>query len=145
MTAPAERKPPRSDELVRDFYRATIEHGGLVVQICADCGQTSHPPRTYCPRCFSPEHRFKPVSGRGSAYSFTVSHYSVEPYWKERLPFTTVVVELEEGPRVVAAGRGWASGVSLGAPVQVVVEPLSEDFTFLWAEPMVETMDAVDD
>lgn len=145
MTAPAERKPPRSDELVQDFYRAAIEHGGLVVQTCASCGQTSHPPRTYCPRCFSVEHRFDPVSGRGTAYSFTVSHYSVEPYWKERLPFTTVVVELEEGPRVVAAGRGWASGVPLGAPVQVVIEPLGEDFAFLWAEPAGDARDVGDE
>ena len=135
MTAPAERKPPRPDELAQEFYAAALAQGGLCLQTCSSCGQRSHPPRTYCPQCFSAEQTFEPVSGRGTVYSFTVSHYSVEPFWKERLPYTTVVVELAEGPRVVAAGRGWEGPLELGAPVSVVVEPLSEDFAFLWAEP----------
>lgn len=135
MTAPAERKPPRPDELAQEFYRAALAAGGLCVQTCSSCGQTSHPPRMYCPRCSSGEWSFQPASGRGTVYSFTVSHYSVEPYWKERLPYTTIVVELEEGPRVVAAGQGWDEGVQLGAAVDVSVEALSEDFAFLWATP----------
>lgn len=135
MTAPAERKAPRPDELAQQFYAATLSNAGLCLQTCASCRLQTHPPRLYCPRCFSGEWAFESVSGHGTVYSFTVSHYSVEPYWKERLPFATVVVELDEGPRVVAAGRGWTDGITVGSAVRVIVEQLSEDFAFLWAEP----------
>lgn len=128
---------PRPDELNLEFYRAIVAENAVCVQHCANCGDFHHPPRMYCPRCFSGEFTFDRVSGRGTVYSFTVSHYSAEPAWQEELPYVTVVVELDEGPRLVAAGRFPDDRSRLAIGTRVIVEPeqRTEDFAFLVARP----------
>jgi uncharacterized OB-fold protein len=69
-------------------------------------------------------------------HSYTVTHLSFDPAWSAEAPFATLVVELDEGPRVVAAARGMAPDeVAIGRRVRVTVEPRGEEFAFLWDEP----------
>ena len=127
---------PKPDELDLDFYQAIVKQGALCLQRCSECGTHTHPPRYYCPACSSGQFTFAPVCGRGTVYSYTVSHMSVEPAWQPHLPFVTLVVELDEGPRIVATARGLAApDVRLGMPVRVVTEAKSDDFAIFWAEP----------
>ena len=127
---------PKPDELDLDFYHAIVKQGSLCVQRCSACGAHTHPPRYYCPACSSGRFTFAPVSGRGTVYSYTVSHMSVEPAWQAHLPFVTLVVELDEGPRIVASARGLRpEDVRLGMPVHVITEAKSADFAIFWAEP----------
>lgn len=127
---------PRPDELDLELYQHIVRSGQPYVQRCTRCHTPSHPPRRYCPSCFSPDYEFVPVSGGGTVYSFTVSHYSVEPAWQDELPYVTVVVELDEGPRLVGAGRGFEIGnIQIGSRVRVVPESKTDDFAFLWVEP----------
>ena len=127
---------PRPDELDVEFYRATVAAGRLCIQRCAACGSWTHPARYYCPECSSPDFAFPPVSGRAKVYSWTVSHFSVEPSWKAHLPYVTIVAELEEGPRIVASARGIApNDIALGMPIRIVSETKSPDFAVFWAEP----------
>ena len=127
---------PKPDELDHDFYQAVVKAGAMCLQRCTDCGGFTHPPRYYCPACSSGAFTFAPVSGRGKVYSWTVSHMSVEPAWQPHLPFLTLVVELDEGPRIVASARNLAvPDVRLGMPVRVVTERKSDDFAIFWAEP----------
>jgi uncharacterized OB-fold protein len=127
---------PKPDELDLDFYQAVAKAGALCLQRCSECGSFTHPPRYYCPKCSSGAFSFAPVSGRGTVYSYTVSHMSVEPAWQPHLPFVTLVVELEEGPRIVASARNLAvQEVRLGMPVRLTTERKSDDFAIFWAEP----------
>jgi uncharacterized OB-fold protein len=127
---------PRPDELDLELYRSIVAGGRLHTQRCRECGTYSHPPRYHCPSCFARAYEFAPVSGRGKVYSYTVSHFSVEPAWRDKLPYLTVVVELDEGVRVVGAARGLdPDDVAFDTPVRVVAEPHGEDFAFLWVEP----------
>jgi uncharacterized OB-fold protein len=131
----ADKQIPRPTELDLEFFRASA-HGRLHVQQCDACSDHHHPPRLYCPRCFSRDQHFQEASGEGVVYGYTVSHYSAEPAWKDQIPWVTVVVELAEGPRVVGTARGMAADeVSLGRPVRVEVERITDDFTYLWVEP----------
>lgn len=124
----------RPDDLDLAFYRRLASTAQLHVQRCVDCGAFAHPPRYLCPACGGREQEFVPVSGRGTVHSYTVSHTSAEPWWRERAPYVTLVVELEEGVRVVAAGRDLSpERVAIGLPVTVDVEPEGEEFAFLWA------------
>jgi uncharacterized OB-fold protein len=62
---------------------------------------------------------------------------SVEPAWQPHVPYLTLVVELQEGPRVVATARKLSPDtVRLGQPVRVVTEPKGNDFAIFWAEPL---------
>jgi uncharacterized OB-fold protein len=126
---------PQPDELDLEFYKATVQAGALCIQHCSACGTWTHPARYYCPSCASDALAFETVSGRAHIYSYTVSHFTLEPAWKPLLPYVTIVAELEEGPRIVAAARGIApDAVKIGDPVRIVTENKTDAFAFFWAE-----------
>jgi uncharacterized OB-fold protein len=127
---------PTPEGLNVDFHRRAVETGRLHVQRCAASGVLRHPPRWYCAACASPDWELVPSSERGTVHSYTVTHLTFDPAWAAEAPFATLVVELDEGPRVVAAARGMAPDeVSIGRRVRVTVEPRGEEFAFRWAEP----------
>lgn len=126
---------PEPEGLALEFHHASIAGKALHLQRCDACGTFRHPPRRYCPSCFSDDYTFTETGGRGILYSFVVSHRTFDPGWVEQVPFVTAAVQMDEGPRVVCALRGGpGEGVKLGVPVHVTVEPKGDDFAFLWAE-----------
>lgn len=126
---------PKPEGLHLELHRRAVATGVLHLQRCSGCGAFRHPPRYYCPRCFSPSWEAVPSAGRGTVYSFTVTHRSFDPAWVDETPHATIAVELAEGPRVIGALRGAEpSAVRLGQPVMVTVEARGDDFAFLWVE-----------
>ena len=123
------------DDLDLAFFQATAEAGQLSLQHCQDCGQWTHPARYYCPNCSSENYRFEPVSGKAEIHSFTVSHFSVEPAWKDRVPYVSIVAETAEGPRLVARTDIKPEDVAIGQPITVRAEVMDSEFSFVWAEP----------
>jgi uncharacterized OB-fold protein len=136
----ADKQIPRPAELDLEFFQAAAASGTLHAQRCAQCSDFHHPPRLYCPNCFSGDYTFQPVSGRGTVYSHTLSHYTTEKAWKEAVPYATIVVELEEGPRLVGSARDIDPGeIEIGLPVRVVTETVTDDFAYIWVEKDEET------
>ena len=134
--ATARKYIPKPEELNLEFHRKAVETGTLHLQACADCGEHRHPPRYYCPRCFSARWEFVPVTGRGEVYSYVTTQQTHDPGWAKEVPFSAVVVELEEGPRVIGTLRGMESSkLEIGQSVVVRVEPKGDDFAFIWVEP----------
>lgn len=126
---------PKPDGINLRFFEACAG-GTLHVQRCDSCGRFRHPPRYWCPDCGSAAWSFAPVSGAGTAYSWVTTHFTVDRGWVADVPYTNVVVELEEGPRIVAALRGMdAADLRLGLPMLIVGEAKGDDFVFFWAEP----------
>ncbi len=76
--------------------------GELWVQSCADCGTMRHPPRPMCADCQSMAVDWVALSGAGHVYSYIVSYQAIHPALVGKLPFATVLVELDEGPRLVS-------------------------------------------
>jgi hypothetical protein len=75
------------------------------------------------------------VSGAGTVYSHTLSHYTTEPAWKDDVPYATVVVELDEGPRIVGAARHPdPAAIRIGQRVRVVPERRTDEFSFVTVE-----------
>jgi uncharacterized OB-fold protein len=74
-----------------------------------------------CPDCQSFDFEWALASGRGTVYSYTVVHHQTHPAFP--VPYTIALVEMEEGPRVVAQMRAEEGEVSIGAPVRVEWEP----------------------
>ena len=135
--------PPRPPKMVpdpdgrnADFYRLAAT-GRLHLQQCTRCQHYYHPPRYLCRECGSSELAFVPVSGRGCVFSWTVTHRPVAPGWASEIPYATVVVATEEGPRLVGALRGLdPADLSLDLPVQAEIEPVSETFARIWFRPL---------
>lgn len=103
----AEALPPRPvpDADTRPFWDAVAEHR-LVVPRCRDCEQWIWQPRPVCHRCQATEPVWTEVSGAGRVVSWTVLHPPVLPVWADRLPFVILLVELDEGVRMVGQLAG---------------------------------------
>jgi hypothetical protein len=124
------RKPlPRVDEESRGFWEALARHE-LYFQRCRDCGTKRFPPRALCPSCLSDATEWVRASGRGTVYTFTVTHQNHAPGFREELPYVLAVVELEEGPRLMTNVVGCApDAVRIGMPVVVAFEDVTTEFT----------------
>jgi uncharacterized protein len=91
-----ELPPPPRDVA---FFWEGVERDELRIQRCGGCGRLRHPPRPMCPHCRSLEWDHVISSGRGEVYSFVVHHRPEVPGREH--PFAVVIVELEEGTRIV--------------------------------------------
>lgn len=81
------------------FFWEGIDQEELRIQRCSGCGRLRHPPRPMCPFCRSIESDHIVASGRGEVYSFVVHHRPEVP--DREHPFAVVLVQLEEGTRIV--------------------------------------------
>ena len=116
-----------------EFY-AFLGRGELRLQRCAVCGAWRHPPRHRCAACGALDATWERASGGGRVFTWTVTHRPVDPAFET--PYAVVVVELDEGPRLVGNVRGIAlSDLALDLPVVVEIEPVSEAVGLLWFSP----------
>jgi uncharacterized OB-fold protein len=70
------------------------------------------------------------VSGRGAVFSFAVMHQAVHPGFAAEVPYPIVVVELEEGVRLLSNLVDCPlAEVRIGLPVEVVFEDVTAEVT----------------
>ena len=126
----AYKKPlPRIDEETRGFWEALARHE-LYFQRCRDCGTKRLYPRALCPSCLSSRPEWVRASGRGTVYSFSVTHQNQAPGFREELPYVLAIVELEEGVRLMTNVVGCApDAVRVGMAVEVVFEDVTPEIT----------------
>jgi uncharacterized OB-fold protein len=130
------KKPlPRIDEESRGFWEALARHE-LYVQRCRKCGLLRYYPRALCPACLSDATEWVRASGRGTIYSFTVTHQNQAPGFREELPYVLALVELAEGVRVMTNIVGCAPDqVRIGLAVEVVFEDVTPEITLAKWKP----------
>ncbi len=101
------------------YFWDGVDVGELRVQQCGGCQVLRHPPQPLCDRCGSTDQGFVVAAGRGTVYSHVTHHYPPLP--GVTMPHTVLLVELEEGVRLVselAPGHS-PDTVTVGLPVQV--------------------------
>ncbi|MGO9343811.1 MAG: bifunctional MaoC family dehydratase N-terminal/OB-fold nucleic acid binding domain-containing protein [Acidimicrobiales bacterium] len=100
------------------FFFEGAARGELLIQRCESCGTLRHPPRPGCPKCRSLDWGTVASSGRGAVFSFVVVHYPQVGAFDYPLP--VVLVELEEGTRVISNIEGVEpADIRIGMPVEV--------------------------
>jgi uncharacterized OB-fold protein len=113
-----ERPMPAPNPLTAGFWEAARRHE-LVLQRC-ECGHYRHYPQLLCPVCRSANWTWARVSGRGTVYTFTVTHRPFHPAWADKVPYAVATVELEEGVRMVSdLPPEDTEAVRIGASVEV--------------------------
>jgi uncharacterized OB-fold protein len=124
------KKPlPRIDEESRGYWEALARHE-LYLQRCAACRTLRFPPRTVCPSCLSSEIEWVRASGRGTVYSFTVTHQNQAPGFRESLPYVLAIVELDEGVRMMTNLVGCTpDAVRVGMPVVIEFADVTDEIT----------------
>jgi uncharacterized OB-fold protein len=121
--AEPEEPEPRAAPVVgldNRYFWDGIEAGELRIQRCQSCqgcGVLRHPPQPICERCGSADQGYVVASGRGHVYSFVVHH--APQLAGVATPHTVLLVELEEGVRLVSelAEDVDPSEVRIGLPV----------------------------
>jgi uncharacterized OB-fold protein len=81
------------------FFWDGIEERRLLVQQCRQCARLRHPPGPMCGECQSMDADVVEVSGRGRVRSWILSRHPNAP---DEEPRVVVLVELDEGPRMVS-------------------------------------------
>jgi len=95
----------------------------LVIRRCNACGQLHFMPRHLCPSCWSDNLEWIDASGSGRVHSFSVIRRASDPAFASRVPYVIALVELDEGPRMMANILGEdALSVAVGDAVQVAFE-----------------------
>ena len=120
---------PRGEEFNGEFYRFCRQHE-LRFQRCQACGTWRHMPRESCQACGSFDWTWEPVAGTGEVFSWTVIHRALHPGFSEDLPYAAVVVELQEGVRIVSHVLDLpVDQLRVGLPVRVVFDDVTPEVT----------------
>jgi uncharacterized OB-fold protein len=108
------------------FFWAALRERKLLIQHCTGCGALRHPPRPMCPKCNSLDWDAVESSGRGTVYSYVMPLHPPFPFME--YPYVVVLVELEEGTRLVSNLRDVApEDICVGMPVEVFFETFDDD------------------
>jgi uncharacterized protein len=95
------------------FWEAANE-GRFLIKSCGDCGKPHWYPRAVCPHCFSANTTWRPASGRGTIYSYSVTRRIAAPY-------AIAYVTLEEGPTMMTNIVDCdLDGLAIGRKVELV-------------------------
>lgn len=123
---PTRIKPP----MAKDngwWWERVDEEGILPLQRCAECEKLRHPPRPMCDTCGSQKYDSIAASGRGIVHTFTIIHHPQVPGYE--YPLVSVIVDLEEGERIVSSLVECApEDCHIGMPVEVVIHEDDDGF-----------------
>ena len=127
---------PRGEEFNGEFYQFCKQHE-LRFQRCRDCGAWRHMPRESCQACGSFNWAWERAAGKGQVFSWTVIHRALHPGFAAELPYAAVVVELEEGVRIVSHVLDLpVDRLRVGLPVEVVFDDVTPEITLPKFRPL---------
>ena len=124
-----QRPVPKMRGFAAEFYAYCKQHE-LRFQRCTDCRTWRHVPRDMCAKCGSFAWEWAKSSGRGTLFSWTTAMQPMLPQFTDLVPYSPVVVELEEGVRMLS----WLTDVEdgdlrLDLPVEVVFDDVTPEVT----------------
>ena len=133
---PARPVPAITPEMA-PFWEAARRHE-LVAQRCLDCRTFRFPAREVCSRCLSRRAEWERVSGRGHVFSVVVMHQANHPWFTARTPYAVVVVELDEGARMLSGVVGpEPHAIEIGMPVEVTFDDATPEISLPMFRPAV--------
>lgn len=108
------------------YWQAASEDR-LTLRKCKDCGALHFMPRLLCPECWSEAIDQVDATGRGRVHSFSIIRRASDPTFMHLCPYVVALIDLEEGPRMMANILGDdALQVKIGDAVSVIFEDRGE-------------------
>ncbi len=115
---------PNADSLA--YWNAAREQK-LLIRKCKACGELHFMPRYLCPNCWSDQLEWIESKGSGSVHSFTIIRRAPLTSFAALGPYVVALIELDEGPRMVANVLGDdALAVKIDDKVQVIFQERGE-------------------
>jgi len=108
-------------------YRQFLNSEKLMGSRCKECGALFVPPHPVCTKCHSTNMELVELKGKGNLAAFTCIFVGppsmVQQGYDRKHPYCSGVVELDEGPRVVARIEGVDASkpetIKIGIPLTV--------------------------
>lgn len=125
------KKLPIIEEDTREFWQGCKDRK-LLLPKCKSCRGYHFPPSSLCPHCMSGDLEWVESKGRGKIYTYTVYHqaFAFDPSWKDDIPYTVAVIELEEGIRMMAHLKDCSpEEVAIGKEVELCFEEATPEIT----------------
>jgi uncharacterized protein len=107
---------PTDDPLTGPFFEAAAQ-GRLVVQRCDSCKALRWPPLSGCPDCRNRDTTWVDVAPTGTVWSFVVYHRAFAAELRAHIPYTVLMVELDDGPYLVGRLVEGTEPATVGARV----------------------------
>ena len=104
------------------FWEAA-QIGELHLQKCDGCGRFIWYPRAMCSSCGSMSLTWTNTSGTGTVYAMSIHHRAPRPDLEQFLPYAILLVDLDEGVRMMARSSGNADEVTNGMRVRWRPDP----------------------
>jgi uncharacterized OB-fold protein len=120
--------PDVNDPSTAPFWKGTKD-GKVVVQACTKCGYLRWPPGPLCNECLSSDSEWKEISPSGTLWSYAVYHRAMNPRFKDQIPYTVALVELDDGPRMYGRLVGAPAKIEPGMPVRAVFQEIEPGVT----------------
>jgi uncharacterized OB-fold protein len=124
---------PKPTETSRPFWDAARQHR-LQLQHCGGCKAFIYYPRDRCPQCLSDKLEWRPVSGQGKVYSYTVVRRASTRSFSDK-PYVLAIVELEEGVRLTTNIEAAPESIKIGMPVTVCFDDVTPERTLVKFKP----------
>jgi uncharacterized OB-fold protein len=107
-----------------------LRDGVLLLQHCGDCRHVQYYQQGMCRHCGSENLSHKAASGRGKVHSFSVVHRAPGLAFKADVPYAVLLVDLEEGPRMISTyAGGKPEDVTFDMNVTLVCERIDDSTT----------------
>jgi len=114
--------PPYRNDVALPLTEAAQENT-FKLPVCAACQTVQYPPREICRRCLSDDLVWQPVSPRGTLLSQVDLHHSLEPYFRDHLPWPTGTVQLENGAVIICHLLNGHMATDSKVDMQAVIDP----------------------
>ncbi|WP_134700644.1 Zn-ribbon domain-containing OB-fold protein [Ammoniphilus sp. YIM 78166] len=125
----------RDWDLFAPFWEGT-RRGELLVQECSVTKKKIWPPRFVSPYTPDAELRWVPVEGKGEIYTYNVVYRGFFPYYKDKVPYALVVVDLGNGIRMLGNTVGMdPTKVHCGMKMEVAFEKIDDEITLVNWKP----------
>lgn len=113
------------------FWAATCDRR-LIIQECERCQTRQFYPRAMCTGCGATGPSWIDCDGGGRVYSFTEVHRAPAAF-RDEVPYVVLLVDLDEGVRMMTRLVGDSAGLAIGARVRVQfgeLEQARDDLSF---------------
>ncbi|XOV81953.1 MAG: Zn-ribbon domain-containing OB-fold protein [bacterium] len=116
------RPLPATDEMDTAAFWQSTNNQLFTYQQCTHCNTIVWHPRAHCTGCTNSNLQWRESAGKGEIYTYSVVRQSYHPFFRSRVPYAVVYVDLDEGPRLLTNMVGIEDpllDISIGMRVQL--------------------------
>ncbi|WP_105034287.1 Zn-ribbon domain-containing OB-fold protein [Cryobacterium aureum] len=121
--------PNIEDPQAAPFWNAARQ-GQLTMQRCLICRELRWTPQDTCPSCLSREYEWEVLSGKGKIYSHCTYYRVLNPAFTD-VPYTVVMVELDEGPVIIGRLLNGPAEAMIDERVACAFSAISDEMTLV--------------